>query len=203
MNKPSFRTLLDISDIFSYIIKAKLSKSLLAFDVETTGGKIQTTQIIGISFSYNDDEGVYIPLIIRDELGFLDKVDDYEIKIGHIKTILQSPDNPKTAFNSKYDENVCYFNWGIRIPKIVADPMIMYYLMNEEEKFPNLAFMIETHFPSDDTTKSKVKALKLKDYSLMPIDELSLYGAQDSYYTRKLAILYRKKLQEIRGYSIC
>lgn len=189
-------------EAIEWIQKAKESKELLAFDIETTGGNPKESEIIGISFCYNEEESVYIHLKLRDIFGVLNKVEYYDELVTSIKDILCSYDNPKTAFNDKYEKQVCYFEWGIEIVRIVADAMLMHYLLNEEDKLPSLDFMEKFHFAGVKTLKSELKSTHISDYSLFDPDKLAIYGAEDSYYTRKITIIKRKELEQVQGYAV-
>lgn len=196
------KILLDLNDIFSYITSVLESRSLLSFDLETTGGSVLDTSIIGISFCYTDEEAVYIPLLRRNVLGELEKYQNYDEIVSLLKQLLESEINPKTAFNSKYDEQVLYHNLGIKVRRISIDPMLAYYLTHEEDKLPSLEFMEDLYFPGVEKSKSMVKNMGLKDYSLLDLDTLAEYSAEDALYTRKLAHIMRAELEAIKGWGV-
>jgi DNA polymerase I-like protein with 3'-5' exonuclease and polymerase domains len=201
-----FKILLDFNQINEYIALLLKSNTLVAFDVETTGGPVQTTKIIGISFCYSEKEEdtAYIPLIYRDSLGYLEtynKKTIYEQTVELIKKFLICR-LPKTAFNYKYEKETCYFAWNSPIFHVVIDPMITYYLRHETVKKPSLDELEDIYFPQIIKKKKAVKKLGLKDYSLLTLEEIGIYGAEDSYFLRHIAIEERKKLEKIQGYPV-
>lgn len=193
----------EVEEFEQYVSSCKQSGEWLAFDTETTGVHI-TDKIIGASFSYQDSVGIYVPLLKRNILGELSpyNIKTYKRTLELLKDLLTSQANPKIAFNAKFDEQMIFRNWKYWPERVMFDPMIAYWLQNEEEKKPNLNFLTQLFFPQALTLKSKVKSLGLKDYSYLDIETLSIYASEDAIYTRLLGLKLMNILTNIKGYPV-
>jgi len=78
------KTIEEFDEIFQILKK----KEKLAIDIETTGLNYRTDQIIGISFSWEKKQGIYIPLLINkdiDEDLFKERdLEKYKVKIERV-----------------------------------------------------------------------------------------------------------------------
>jgi uracil-DNA glycosylase family 4 len=194
--------ILDCDSIFSYIEEALASRSLLAFDIESTSSDVVNATPIGISLCFESTRSVYIPFLRPNAIGEFTYIDRYDEIIKALRELLEHPDIPKTAFNSKFDIEICALQLNIHVHRVVIDPMLCFYLLNEENKYPSLELLEKLHFPTIETMKSKIKGLKMRDYSQIPVEELGIYSAEDAYFTRELAFIYKDLLINTIGYPI-
>ncbi|TWI75328.1 DNA polymerase I [Desulfobotulus alkaliphilus] len=108
-------------------IEAIKKAGIMAFDTETTGLDALSAGLVGISFSWKEDQGVYIPIAHLGEdfpaqLSFNDIREELEV-------LFSDPDIIKVAQNLKYDWTVLS-RQGIRLEGPLKDTLIASYLID-------------------------------------------------------------------------
>jgi uracil-DNA glycosylase family 4 len=173
--------------------------------------------IIGISFSCERNTGIYLPLWVKgkdfdderkkewesylqtNNLGTFDKDEFYfwlgptatEYVVGRMKTLLENPEIEKCNQNVKFDNQFLIKQLDIHPNNIVADTMLMSYLLNEN--VPNsLEYNSDVRYPDLRGYKQSVYGLLTKDkkdvenYADIPLSTLSIYGPKDTDATLRL-----------------
>ncbi len=176
-------TIIDINEL-QKIIRDIPENSLVAFDTETTGADIWTSNIVGFSFAYEYDKGYYIP-IDHNYLGA------EQIEKEELQTILEEFQRFRIiGHNFKFDRHIIYKSFGVDIAPF-ADTMILAWLLHPTEKLS-----------LDDLSYRLLKHKKIKFKDIMPkkgnfadvdIDIASRYSVEDSIATLRLF----EKLQEL------
>ena len=103
-------------------IETLMQQKAVAFDTETTSLEIEDATLLGISFSFNHNEGYYCNL----------KDDENQQILNLYQPFFQS-DIIKIAHNLKYDFGIL-FNNGIHIKGPTFDTMIAHYLIDAEQR---------------------------------------------------------------------
>ncbi|HEX8675653.1 MAG TPA: DNA polymerase I, partial [Segetibacter sp.] len=95
----------------------------ISFDTETTGTYAHDVDLVGISFSYKQGEGYYIPApkSFEETVAFLE----------YFKPLFEDPTKKWVGQNVKYDLTV--FKWyGVEFAGEVFDTMLAHYLIEPE-----------------------------------------------------------------------
>ncbi|MCP4673488.1 MAG: DNA polymerase I, partial [Desulfobacula sp.] len=120
------------------------NKKIFAIDTETTSKHPMLADLVGISFSFRENQGFYIPIGHRSmepepaDLLSANSTSSDEDKIEQpekdeilriFKPILENPDIKKVGQNIKYDY-IVLSRFGITMQGIAFDTMIASYLLN-------------------------------------------------------------------------
>jgi DNA polymerase-1 len=147
-----------------------------AFDIETGGsGRAIDKYVIGCSFASSPDIGYYISWELLSSNKFL---------FQRFKKLLTSKQHYKVMHNGAYEVRILSFVHGININNVkYFDTMAAFHLINENfsKRLKDLAWIF-TNFGGYDIPLERYKTEhKIKeDYSGIPIEMLSSYGALDS-----------------------
>ncbi len=110
--------LIDDDQKFADFMKELSEQKFFAFDTETTGLDPLQDKLAGISFSWREKTGYYLPFAYPcDEKGLNVK------HLADLKPILENPDIGKTGHNVRYDALVLR-HAGIHLAGIVFDSLI-------------------------------------------------------------------------------
>ncbi len=107
------------------LAKVLENKQVFAIDTETTSKNPMEADLVGISFSYMEDSGFYIPVAHTKETDQPDKTDILRI----FGPVLENPDIRKVGQNIKYDY-IVLARYGLDLKGIAFDTMIASYLLN-------------------------------------------------------------------------
>ncbi len=108
----------------------KLSKAeLFTIDIETSSLNFLTGRIIGVSFSWKEGTGVYLPLMVEYKSYWKDK--QLEV-LAKLKEAVES-NTPKVLQNFPFD--IKFFRKrGMQLNNVIADTILMAHLYNENMK---------------------------------------------------------------------
>lgn len=191
--------LIDTLDKFNDVIYFLNQYPEFAADIETDVDEA----IIGISFSWLENIGVYVPLLTFN--GFFEEEywkDKQEYVIKHIIEAI-TKNYPKVIWhNAMYDTRVIFEQWGIPIG-VCQDTRMMWGALCDI-KFSggklesSLAYLTAKFFPWLQAYKEKVTGRFQGgvDYKRLPLNVIGEYGATDSIVTLKLKILFQKMLEQ-------
>lgn len=206
MKERNYRIVNTEEDLIEYAERLKATKSIVGFDTETSGLRINRfaldhpnrDNLVGICLSIEDKEGIYIPIRQAkfnnlDEKFVMDTLQPYLCSKGEFKRDLV------THYGS-FDWKVMYaYGWDLNI---TDDTYILQYLIDVREanavkklkvmseKILGLQMIdLEDFFPS-------VRGGKRGNiqFSLLPYESVRHYGPVDSDVTRELYFHLRPKL---------
>ena len=171
------------------LIKNLNSCKLFAFDLETTSLDIQTTKILGISFSYKAHEAFYIPMPESEN--------DKKSIINLFVDIFNNPKIKKIGQNIKFDLGVLFAH-GYVVQENLIDTMIAHYLIDPSQRH-NMDYIAKTELnyapiPITDLIGSK-KSNQIK-MSEIAKDKLAEYAAEDADITLQIWFILSKKIKE-------
>lgn len=176
--------LLDDEQKLSLVINSIPKDSIIALDTETTDIDSKKAQIVGFSFSYEDNKGYYVP-IAHNYLGVGNQISKDVAKMSLIVL-----NRHKLVFqNFKYDYEIIKNNFDLELG-LYADTMILSWLLDSSEKV-GLDYQIEKHF---DYKMIAYKDVTKKDenFSNVDINDACNYAAEDALMTLKL---FKKQLE--------
>ncbi len=168
------------------------------FDTETTGLDTFNSDVIGISFSWQENEGYYVPM---DGLG---TTLTPETVINTVKPIFENGAIKKGGQNIKFD-GLMLWQHGIQLAGIDFDTMIAGYLINPGLRQNNLDALAERYLNYRMIPIEKLIGKKGKSQKNMvdvPVEMVYPYACEDADITYRLTTVLQKKLQEVEMESL-
>ena len=167
-----------------------MTKKFVSIDTETTSTDAIRAELVGLSFSVEENKAFYVPLPANREEA---------LKYVRIFKPLYENDNIlKIGQNIKYDYEVLN-NYGVTLQGKMFDTMIAHYLI-QPELHHNMDYMAETllgyrtiHIEELIGPKGK-KQKNMRDLSPTDICE---YAAEDADITLRLKHLLEPRLKEL------
>lgn len=166
-----------------------MTKSFLSLDTETTSTNTIDAELVGLSFSVEENEAFYVPVPA-------DRQQAQNI-VNIFKPVYESPSILKIGQNIKYDMEVL-MNYGVTLGGKMFDTMIAHYLLQPELRH-NMDYMAEVYLKYktihiDELIGPKGKGQK----SMRDLDpkEVYEYAAEDADVTLKLKNILEPKLKE-------
>ena len=160
----------------------------LCVDTETSSLNIQEAELAGISLSFKENEGYYIPTL-----------ENTETILNKIKLFLENPEIKIIGHNLKYDIQILR-KFGINISKNVFDTMLAHYLINPESSH-KLDVLSENYLnhkciPIEELIgKPGVNQKKMTD--LEP-QEVYYYACEDADISFALKNILEKELKKLK-----
>jgi len=163
------------------------SRDLFAFDTETTSVDAMMASLVGLSFSWEEGHGVYIPTPMPDGTS----TDDV---LNLLAPLLQG-DSLKIGHNLKYDITVLARH-GVRIRGNLFDTMIAHYILAPDEPH-GLDGLVRSMLnykmiPISSLIGTGKDQLSMRD---VPIDDAGPYAAEDADFSLRL---YYKLLDDLK-----
>ena len=182
-------------DDLDEVLQACRGADYFAFDLETTSLDPLDAQIVGMSFAWEPDHAVYVPVAHVDPDG-PDQLPLDEV-LELVTPLLEDPDLGKVAQNYKYEWLVLQ-NYGIEFRGIVHDTMLMSYLLDPGKNSHSLDAIAFDHLQHDTTTYTEVagKGKKQKRFDEIPIHEATPYAAEDADITFMATEVLAKELAQ-------
>ena len=175
------------------------NKEIFAVDTETTSKHPMKAQLVGISFSFRENQGFYIPIghTFPDELEQPSKEDILRI----FKPVLENPDIKKVGQNIKYDY-IVLSNFGIVMQGIAFDTMIASYLLNPSVRGHSLDSIAMTLFGYKTISYEEVagKGKAQIGFQEVPISEAVNYASEDADITFMAYQQFKKAIKD-QGFS--
>ncbi|CCK82044.1 DNA polymerase I [Desulfobacula toluolica] len=182
-------------------------EKIFAVDTETTSKTPMDAQLVGISFSFKENQGFYIPIghTSPDDIAQSDDLDqpdqinqpDKDDILRIFKPILENPDIKKVGQNIKYDY-IVLSRFGITLQGIAFDTMIASYLLNPATRGHSLdriamnLFGYKTISYEDVTGKGK-NQIGFQD---VPIAQAVNYASEDADITFMAYQQFKKQIQD-------
>ena len=182
--------LIDNEEEMDRICDFFMTKEFVSIDTETTSTDAIRAELVGLSFSVEENKAFYVPLPANREEA---------LKYVRIFKPLYENDNIlKIGQNIKYDYEVLN-NYGVTLQGKMFDTMIAHYLI-QPELHHNMDYMAETllgyrtiHIEELIGPKGK-KQKNMRDLSPTDICE---YAAEDADITLRLKHLLEPRLKEL------
>ncbi|MCF7796195.1 MAG: DNA polymerase I [Lentisphaeria bacterium] len=192
--KKNYTTVRNQTELKS-LVEDLMGQDLVAFDLETTSLKPHDARIVGLSFSWEVDQGLYVavdfPEAGKNDFGPGD-IDDI---LAALKPFWDNPDIRKTGQNLKYDLSVLR-GYGIAVQGIHFDSMLAAYLVNPGGRGYNLDDLAQLYLGYQTM---KIEDLEVKQeesdvYPMhtVPVEKITFYAAEDA----DIALQLTRHLQE-------
>jgi len=170
------------------------AKQIFAIDTETTSKHPTKAELVGISFSFRENQGFYIP--IGHKGGNECEQPAKEDILKFFKPVLENPEVKKVGQNIKYDY-IVLSRYGITLEGIAFDTMIASYLLNPSVRGHSLdkiamdLFGYKTISYEEVTGKGKSQI----NFSDVPISRAVDYACEDADIT---FMAYQEFVKRIR-----
>ena len=203
------------NDEFKKLMKQLKDVDEFAFDTETTSENPISAKLVGMSFSYNEAEAYYVPILFaenqdtdlfgkpagKDKKEKLPEL-DLDLLIKELKPVLENKSIRKIGQNIKYDMLVM-MNYGIRMENIGFDTMIGAYVLRPESNY-KMDFLSEAYLnykcvPITDL----IGGDKNMTMDKVPFKTASEYAAEDADVTLRLYHRIEYELKKISLDRLC
>lgn len=173
-----------IEDLVAKILTSKF----VSLDTETTNIEPTRAELVGLSFSINENEAYYVAC--PD-----DREKTQEI-INKLKVVYENPEIQKIGQNIKYDI-IVLASYGVTLKGEISDTMIAHYLISPELRH-NMDYLAEIYLNYktihiDELIGSGKKQKNMRD--LTP-EEVYEYAAEDADITLRLWNKLKTQLEE-------
>jgi len=164
------------------LAKVLENKGLFAIDTETTAKTPMAAELVGLSFSYMDDAGFYIP-VAHTNTGDLEQPSKEDI-LRIFKPMLENPEIHKVGQNIKYDL-IVLARYGIDLQGVIFDTMIASHLLNPGTRGHSLDRIAMNLFGYKMTSYEEVagKGKNQIGFEQVPVDIAADYAAEDADIT--------------------
>ena len=174
-----------IEDLINELIK----QPVFCFDTETTSINAIDAELVGMAFSWNKNQGWYVPVPGNREnaLAVVEK----------FRNVLENENSLIIGQNLKYDMQVMR-NYGIKFKGHVFDTMIAHYLLQPEQKH-NLDYLAEVYLDYRTIHTEELigkKGSKQGNMRDVPIERLVDYACEDTDVTWQLYHILKDELKQ-------
>ncbi|RLB11877.1 MAG: DNA polymerase I [Deltaproteobacteria bacterium] len=180
-------------DLLKDIVKQVKKKGFVSVDTETTSEDPFNAKLVGISMSWEQKKGYYLP-IGHTYLGVENQLSLEESR-QLLKEILEDEKIKKIGHNIKYDAEVLKLH-GIELKGIHFDTMIASYVISPGLRQHNLDYLCEYYLGHKMIGYKDVVGKGIKDFSQVSIETAVKYSCEDADYTLRLKDILEKKLKE-------
>jgi DNA polymerase I len=180
--------LIDNQEKRHLLIQKLLTIEILSLDTETTGTDPMEAELVGMSFSYVENQAFYVPVPA-------DREEALKI-VNEFRPLFENEQSLKVGQNIKYDMLVLQ-NYDIEIKGKLFDTMVAHYILQPELRH-GMDYMAEIylHYQTvhiDELIGAKGKNQKnMRDLSP---EEVYLYACEDADVTLKLKNILEKELK--------
>ncbi len=171
------------------------NKGIFALDTETTSKDPTRAGLVGISFSYMENQGFYIP-VGHTSPGEVEQPAKEDI-LRIFRPVLENPEVKKVGQNIKYDY-IVLSRFGITLQGISFDTMIASYLLNPSTRGHSLDNIAMTLFGHKTISYEEVtgKGKNQIGFQDVPIPEAVNYACEDADLTFMAYQALKKSIQD-------
>ncbi|NDV65469.1 DNA polymerase I [Bacteroides sp. 224] len=181
--------LIDNQEKRSEIIKKLLTTEILALDTETTGIDPMDSELVGMSFSFAENQAFYIPIPPEREEAL--KI------VNEFRPVFENEKSLKVGQNIKYDLLVLR-NYGIQVKGKLFDTMVAHYVIQPELRH-NMDYLAEVYLNYQTIHIEELIGARGKNQKNMrdlPPQDIYLYACEDADITLKLKNILEEELKK-------
>ena len=180
--------LIDTEDKINDFLRIILTKEILSLDTETTGTDAMSAELVGMSFSYKENQAFYVP-VPQDR-------EEAQKIVDKFKPVFENEKSIKVGQNIKYDM-IVLANYGVSIKGQMFDTMIAHYVL-QPELHHGMDYLAEVYLKYDTIKIEELIGAKGKNQrnmrDLSPTD-IYKYACEDADVTLKLKNILEKELE--------
>ena len=181
--------LIDNEDKRNELRTKLITSEILSLDTETTSTDPINAELVGMSFSIQENEAYYVPIPANQ---------DEALKIvNEFKEVFENKQSLKVGQNIKYDMLVLS-NYGIELQGPMFDTMIAHYVLQPELRH-NMDYLAEIYLNYQTIHIEELIGSKGKNQGNMrdlPPEAIYKYACEDADVTLKLYHILKKELEE-------
>ena len=181
--------LVDTEDKRKDLIGKLSQQKYFALDTETTSTEAMEAELVGLSFSWREKEGFYVPI---------PKNQDEALKIvNEFKPVYENESIEKFGQNIKYDLVVLH-NYDIHVKGPLFDTMVAHYVLQPELRH-GMDYLADIYLhyqtiPIEDLIGPKGRGQK--NMSDLTPEQIFEYASEDADITLRLKNVLEKELKE-------
>ncbi|RAL24008.1 DNA polymerase I [Lujinxingia litoralis] len=167
----------------------------VAFDLETTSVDPLQARIVGMSFAYKPNHGVYIPVAHTYE-GAPEQL-SLKVVLERVAPLLEDPDFPKIGQHYKYEWLVLKRH-GVAFRGVTFDTMLMSYVLDPGKNshgLDTIAFDF-LHHRNIKFTDVAGRGKNQLTFDQVPLEKATPYASEDADITLMACDVLLKQLQE-------
>ena len=180
--------LIDTEDKIDDFLRIILTKKIISLDTETTNTDAMSAELVGMSFSYAENQAFYVP--IPQDMEEAQKI------VDKFKPVFENEKSIKVGQNIKYDM-IVLANYGVAIKGQMFDTMIAHYVL-QPELHHGMDYLAEVYLKYDTIKIEELIGAKGKNQrnmrDLSPTD-IYKYACEDADVTLKLKNILEKELE--------
>lgn len=180
----------------SELVQKMLAQKEVCFDTETTSLQVMDAELVGMSFSFAEEQAFWVPLSSnRDEV--MKVLDIY-------RPFFESDTVVKIAHNLKYDFHVL-LNYGIEVKAPIYDTMVAHYIINPDTNRRSMDLLADQYLGYQTMSIEKLIGPKGKNQKSMRDADpelLATYAAEDADITYRLKQKLDPELREANGSQV-
>jgi DNA polymerase-1 len=180
---------------FDAMLKELSAAELLCFDTETDSLDALQANLVGLSFSVQEEAAWYIPLQ-HDYPGAPAQLPLAEV-LDKLRPLLSDASVKKCAQNGKYDLHVLN-RYRLAVKGLTEDTMLASFVLNAGRARHDMDSMALNHLGYQTIAYSDVagKGAKQIPFSQVAIDDATRYAAEDADITLRLQHFFAAQLAE-------
>ncbi len=192
IDKPNYQ-LIDDMDKFDEFLKELKKQKVFAIDTETTGLNPVANELVGISISWQEGTGYYLPV----KGPFMIPPLDWEEVRPLLAPILEDEKVGKVGQNIKYD-TVVFRKAGVRLRGVIFDTMLASYVKYNNRSYHNMDSMAKDYLDHDTIKISELigKGKNQITFDMVDLDMACDYAAEDADITWRLYRYLDSRLDE-------
>lgn len=181
--------LIDTEEKRSELLQKLLTKEILSLDTETTGTDPITAELVGMSFSYAENQAYYVPVPANREEA---------IKIVNaFRPVFENEKSIKVGQNIKYDLLMLQ-NYGVELKGKLFDTMVAHYVLQPELRH-GMDYLAEIYLKYDTIKIEELIGSKGKNQGNMrdlAPEQVYKYACEDADITLKLKNILEDELRK-------
>ena len=181
--------LVDNEEKLSQLLQNIVTQSVLSLDTETTSTDPIRAELVGMSFSYAENQAFYVPVPA-------DRSEAQKI-VDRFKPVFENKEIMKVGQNIKYDMLVLA-NYGVQLQGPLFDTMVAHYVLQPELRH-NMDYLAEIYLNYQTIHIEELIGPKGKNQGNMrdlPPASVYEYACEDADVTLKLKNKLEKELDE-------